>query len=75
MTQNDAVLRMLKLHPEGVTALDALQVLGVARMAARVYELVKAGHWIDTEMVRRGTRHGWANVALYRLINTKEEKI
>jgi len=50
---------------EGMTALDALEWVGTARLAARIDELRKEGHVIEREMVR--TRNG-ARIARYRLV-------
>ena len=50
---------------EGMTALDALEWVGTARLAARVDELRKEGYTIERDMIR--TRNG-AHVARYRLV-------
>ena len=50
---------------EGMTALDALEWVGTARLAARIDELRREGHVIEREMV--ATRNG-AHVARYRLL-------
>ena len=49
----------------GMTALDALEWVGTARLAARVDELRKEGHRIERDMIR--TRGG-THVARYRLV-------
>ncbi len=74
-TQNDYVLDMLRDRRDGITAMDALGKLGVARLAARISELRDAGHWIDTQMIEVPTRCGTARVARYRLINEKGDHV
>ena len=63
-TQNEKLLEYLKAHPEGITPLEALNVIGTFRLAARVYDLRKLGHTIveKDEVVSGGAR-----VARYRL--------
>ena len=48
MTQPQAIRRHLRLNPAGLTPLDALRDYGIGRLAARVLELRKAGHPIET---------------------------
>lgn len=64
MSQTDGVLAMLKDHPDGVTALDALREVGTMRLAARIADLRAQGYVITTDTVQRGR----ARVALYRLV-------
>jgi len=63
-TQTDRLLEYLQEHPEGITPLEALRVIGTFRLAARVYDLRKRGHRIveQDEVVSGGAR-----VARYRL--------
>ena len=63
-TQTDRLLEYLQEHPEGITPLEALKVIGTFRLAARVYDLRKRGHRIveQDEVVSGGAR-----VARYRL--------
>ncbi|MDD5375750.1 helix-turn-helix domain-containing protein [Acidithiobacillus sp.] len=73
-SQTLKVLMMLRENRlEGITAMDALRELGVARLAARISELRLMGHWIDSVLVKVQTRNGAAMVANYRLINDREE--
>ena len=65
-TQCAAILRHLKYHGS-ITALEAQSQYGVMRLAARSYDLRKAGHRISTKMIPVITRNGMARVALYRL--------
>ena len=62
-TQNDAILRLLRAQPEGITSLQALRECGSFRLAARISDLRAAGHDITSEMV---TVNG-KRVARYRL--------
>lgn len=39
MTQNEALLDYLEKHEEGITALEALQLLGIGRLASRICDL------------------------------------
>jgi hypothetical protein len=48
MKQNQAILRHLRLNPAGLTPIEALQHYGIGRLAARVWELKKEGHPIET---------------------------
>lgn len=66
MSDTEAVLRLLKLRgPAGLTPLEALQSVGTFRLAARIWELRKAGHLIDQQ---RYTTPGGSRVARYVLI-------
>ncbi len=51
-TQTRAVLHLLKVRPEGITALDALRMVGSFRLASRIHDLKRAGYVIDREMVK-----------------------
>jgi len=50
-TQCEALLEYLSDHGEGITALEALNALGIGRLAARIYELKQEGHAIEERMV------------------------
>lgn len=67
-TQTEMVYNMLRSNPGGITAMDALDEIGVMRMAGRINDLRSGGHNIVTEMVRVRGRYGWAHVAKYRLV-------
>lgn len=43
-----AVLDLLRRHPEGVTALTALDEVGSFRLGARIWELKAEGYDIET---------------------------
>ena len=60
------LLALLRVYPEGVSALEALREIGSFRLAARVWDLRDAGHHIETDMV---TVNG-KRIARYRLVET-----
>ena len=66
MTQTEAILKLLEERPGGVTSLDALNVVGSFRLAARIRELREAGHHIET-VDENG--HG-----RYRLVRENEQR-
>ena len=74
-TQAQMVWDMLKAHPGGSTAMDALMDLGVMRLAGRINELRNEGHNIVSEIVKVKTRHGVAHVASYRIVNKRKDHI
>lgn len=47
--QTAAVLRLLRERPQGITAIDALAAVGSFRLAARVWELRRAGYVIKSK--------------------------
>ena len=57
MTQNDMVLAYIDKFGS-ITQREALNVLGVARLASRVNDLRKAGHPIISEVVTGQNRFG-----------------
>ena len=59
-----AVLELLRRHPEGVTALTALDEVGSFRLGARVFELREAGYRVETDWV---TTASGKRIARYRL--------
>ena len=66
MTHNDAVLAHLK-RGRVLSAIDALRIIGTARLAARVWDLRIKGWDIQTRRVRVRTRAGHASIAVYYL--------
>jgi hypothetical protein len=74
-TQTEMVYDALKANREGITARYAREQLGVDRLAARIDELRDQNIWIDTNMVRVPTRHGFAHVAKYRLISPGKDVV
>ena len=67
MSQSEAVLAFLR-EGNSLTALDALQRFGTLRLGARIYDLQRAGHRIESRMVR--TPSG-KHVASYTLVLTE----
>jgi hypothetical protein len=64
--QNAALLDALKEGP--MTAMDALNRLGIARASARVFDLREQGHDIRSQDIAVTNRHGKScRVALYSL--------
>lgn len=59
-----ATLALLRRHPEGVTALTALDEIGSFRLGARVYELKQDGHEIEADLI---TTPSGKRIARYRL--------
>lgn len=60
------VLGYMKRHG-AITQLEASEKLGVARLAARIPEIVSRGYEVDTEMVTVINRHGQrVRVACYK---------
>lgn len=62
MSQNDQILNLLRKGP--LTPIDALNLAGIFRLAARVMDLRSQGHVISTERV---TKNG-KTFAQYQLI-------
>lgn len=50
MTQSQQILDYLRKHPEGITPFDALQSFGCFRLGARIYDLKRRGHDIESRM-------------------------
>ena len=73
MNQRQALLRYLKTHKRGITQLDAINKLGIARLSERVRELEKIGAVIEHRAEQRINRHG--NMCRYvRYILVKAHK-
>jgi hypothetical protein len=64
MSQNDEILNHLR-QERTITALEALQLYGSLRLAARIKDLREAGHTIHTTMIAIGKQK---TVAEYTLI-------
>lgn len=56
ITQNRRVLGYMRQH-KSITPLTALSRLGVMRLGARIWELKRAGHSIDSTLIASGNRH------------------
>lgn len=63
MTQADQILNHLR-SGKHITPLEALNRFGCFRLCARIYDLKKAGHEIESQMV---TLPNGKQVASYRL--------
>lgn len=65
MNQTDHILALLQKAP--LTALGALKLADVFRLAARIADLREAGHHIRTDMIRTGTGKRVARYTLVKL--------
>lgn len=63
MTQTAAILAWLR-SGNSITALDALNLFGCFRLAARIADLKAEGHVIESELVTTPSRR---RIARYRL--------
>lgn len=66
MNQTDAILLMLE-NGETVTPLDCLKLAGCFRLAARINELRKLGHKIETLRVDAGNGKYYAGYRLAKV--------
>jgi len=66
----EAVLALLRAHPEGITSMDALGAGCGDRLAARIHEIKAEGHRIADEW--RTTPNG-ARIKAYRLAPPRPE--
>jgi len=55
-SQCNRILRYLQ-SGKTLTPLDGLRRFGTLRLGARVYELKRAGHPIQSKLVKRGSAH------------------
>ena len=69
-TQCERLVEYMEKHPEsGVTQIDALNDLGILRLASRISELRSDGYVIEKEMISVENRFGEkCFVARYRLV-------
>jgi len=66
-TQCDRVLEYMKTH-DGITQMDALNEIGVWRLASRISDLRRIGYIISKSMVSVKNRYGEkCRIAKYRL--------
>lgn len=58
MTQNGIIIRHLRLNQEGITPWEAMNIYGIMRLGARVWELRDLGYNIEkqTEEKKRGKK-------------------
>lgn len=66
MSQNTMIAKHLRMGRK-ITPLDALNLYGCQRLAARIAELKQMGMKIETHMKTVNTRNGKATVAEYML--------
>lgn len=57
LPQKDRIMKYLKDH-DSITPLDAMEKLGVMRLGARIWELIREGWPISTETERSENRYG-----------------
>lgn len=58
-----------------ITAAEAMDSIGCYRLAARIADLRKAGHFITSEMTTGRNRKGQSvSFAVYRLVHRAKEK-
>ena len=69
-TQCERLVDYMKRHPiDGVTQIEALNQLGILRLASRISELKTDGYIIEKEMISVKNRFGEkCSVARYRLV-------
>lgn len=71
MTDTEAVLALLRQRgPAGLTPLEALELVGTMRLAARIADLRAMGHDIETQTYTTKSR---ARVARYVLHEKPEQ--
>jgi len=64
-TQNKQILNYLETG-KPLSPLQALRMFGCMRLASRINDLRKQGHFIVTDMVKDSKKKTWAN---YRLVS------
>lgn len=68
MSQNKDLLRYLKMHRKGITALKAYEKFGIMRLSARILDLKNSGHKIESKMIVVKNRRGEScRVSNYKL--------
>lgn len=74
MTQNEQVLRHLMTYGK-ITSLEAVELYGIMRLGARIYDLKKQGYPIKTYLRVGKSRNGESMVfAEYRLERVEEAR-
>ena len=66
-THTAKVLSHLK-SGKSITPLEALREYGCFRLGARICDLRKDGHTIQTQMIKVDTRDGFSRVAQYSMV-------
>lgn len=68
-SQCDRLYQYMTEHSEGITQLEALNALGILRLASRISEMRKNGYAIARDWVDVTNRYGEkCKVARYRLV-------
>lgn len=57
MTQNERLLEHFKNH-KSITSLEAINLLGITRLSARIYDLVGMGHQFERTTIMVPNRYG-----------------
>ena len=71
-SQNTRILEYLETH-DGITHLEAEQLLGICRLASRITDLRRLGYEFDTEWVNVKNRWGEkTRIKRYRLAGDEE---
>lgn len=74
MTQNEQVLRHL-LNNKKITSLEAVELYGIMRLGARIYDLKKQGYQIKTYLRVGKSQNGESMVyAEYRMERREEAR-
>ena len=69
VTQADMILRYLRTHKRGITAIEALDKFGCMRLSGRIWDLRHAGYCIETDTVAVKNRYGdTCYIARYKLV-------
>ena len=66
MTQNEQVLKHLLTY-EKITSLEAIELYGIMRLGARIYDLKKQGYPIKTYLRVGKSRNGESTVSYTHL--------
>lgn len=74
MSQNDAILNHLR-QERTITALEALELYGSFRLAARIKDLREAGHIINTDRITVGKQKTVAEYTLIKEAGTNKSEI
>lgn len=68
-SQNDRILKYLKTHKKGITALQALNLCGCLRLSGRIWDLRHMGYDIKRDMIAvKGESGETKYVAQYTLV-------
>lgn len=69
MSQRTEVIKYLRTHKKGITSKDAIDKLGITRLASVIFDLKRMGYKIECVRESVPTRYGHkASVARYKLV-------